>query len=431
MKDVLILGQNIQGLIAAGLLAALGDDVSVIEFQNEPFTNVAHIPFAIPNHIIQRLELEKYGLEIPETPVNPFKKLPFYSGLTKLINTFNSLEDGRPAYNEKSWRDAWNIFELSRILSDCDSDIQSLFSQIGSASLIELLDVAQLSEQDKTEIVAHCILGAKTDPYVQGSAASILPAMMVFEQKDCVVFQGHIENLVEALTQSAAANNVKFHTDNGIQSIDTHNNAIEKITTVNGDELSANHYVLDYDPVWLFRDYLMDYKIAPAFKNRIFPKQNLKECVHIRADISLGGGISAPSMQYIKIARHDMKNTGVSSHPMVSIVGNDIIAQYFDADADDGQIVSAVRDVIIKNNPDINHGDLNLKLLPMATQFGQPTFVGAMPLLQLIKVISGYHSIGYDLPLRNLLIAGYGQGAASHYHTHEGGIRVANLLQSL
>ena len=35
MKDVLILSQNIQGLIAAGLLAASGDDVSVIEFQNE------------------------------------------------------------------------------------------------------------------------------------------------------------------------------------------------------------------------------------------------------------------------------------------------------------------------------------------------------------------------------------------------------------
>ena len=54
-----------------------------------------------------------------------------------------------------------------------------------------------------------------------------------------------------------------------------------------------------------------------------------------------------------------------------------------------------------------------------------------MPLLQLFKVFSGYHAIAYDLQIQNAIVAGYGMGAANHYHTYDGGERVAHLLQTV
>ena len=229
------------------------------------------------------LALESHGLEIPKEQLkNPFKKLPFYDGLKTLVDMFQSLEDTRPDYKEKAWRDAWGTFEIGRVLSEYDTDIQNLFAQSSTLSLIDLVNASELDDAEQAEIIAICTLGSKTDPSAQGSAAAILPAIAIFEQKNCSYFYGSGYNLVTALKQASLSNNVTIITEQHVESIEAEGKIITNVTLNGGDMLNADHYVLDYDPVTLFKQYLNNYSILPAFKNRIIPKQNVKECIRAR-----------------------------------------------------------------------------------------------------------------------------------------------------
>lgn len=458
MSNILVLGQHTQGLIAAGLLAKSGhhvtcvgfpDDTSYAEFIDGYKTGpIVHLPFAMPNHLIDELDLESYGFTRESNVDNPFRKLSFYDGLKTLLTMFETMHDNRPAYREKGWRDTWNTFEIGNMLSKYDADIQSLFAKSATLSLVELLDASGVDNSTQAEIIAMCILGSKMSPSNKGSAASILPAMALYERPNSTLIRGSLHALSSALRESAMANGVNLITGQKIRKIIMHDNAIDTIILDDEQELSADHYVLDFDPVRLFDEFLGDYSISPAFKNRVHPSKNKKECVHIKmalpADIIIPNLI-APTVDYIKEARLDMKSDGGSQHPIISIastighsdlspegyVSLHIIAQYFEPDLDnDDAILMAVTGAMVDHIDGLDDDKIiDATIHPVPTQFGQATFNSTMPLLQLFKVFSGYHAIAYDMPIDNMVVAGYGMGTANHYHTYDGGERVARLLE--
>jgi hypothetical protein len=444
MTQILVLGSHIQGLIAAALSARRGMDVTVVDFSETQNNREAfHIPFALPHYIIDELGLESHGLEMSKDGINnPFKKLPFYDGLKTLVEMFKSLEGARPDYKEKAWRDAWGTFEIGRILSGYDNNIQNLFAKSSTLSLVDLVQASELSDTDQAEIIAICTLGAKTDPDAPGTAAAILSGLAHYEQDDCAYFYGDSENLSNALKQACMTSNVNIMTEQYIETIATKGKEITSVTLNGGENLTADHYILDFDPVALFKNYLNEYSILPAFKNRVIPKQNTKECIRAHVVLKdnpsvLSSQVIAPSTNNILSARADMKKDGGAQDPILSIVDMngtilDVIAQYFDpvVESSDDAKKQAITNVLKVTNPDVAQHIDRIDIVPMTTQFGQPTFVGTMPLLQLFKIFFGHHSLAYDIPISNLLVCGYGQLCASHHHVRRGGERVASLLQS-
>lgn len=462
MSEIFVLGQHTQGLITACLLAKSGNHVSIAQFPNdtsyEEFTDgcktgpVVHMPLVLPHYIVDTLQLDSYGFELPSTPIdNPFQKLPFYDGLKKLIEMFQSLDMERPPYREKAWRDTWSTFEISRVLAEYDTDIQSLFAKSATLSLNDLLMATDLNDSDQAQIISLCTIGAKTNPSNAGTAMAILPAMAMFESEKHILLQGSLHSLSTALRESAMALGVNIIDNTKIRKIQTHDNVIQSVIMDDETEVVADHYVLDFDPVTLFDEYLNDYSISPAFKNRVFPKQNLKECIHVKMVVSGDFDIPqiiAPSVEYIQQARSDLKSDGGSQKPVLSIVNVSknttglspaghivlsVIAQYFEPNLDnDDAIIMAVKQSMLENIDGLNDDNIiHASVHKMPSQFGQPTFNTAMPLLQLFRVFAGHHSIAYDMPIENLVVAGYGGGTANHHHTFNGGERVATLLQSL
>ena len=372
-----------------------------------------------------------------------------------LVAMFIGLEENRPSYKEKAWRDTWNTFEIGRILSFQDEAAQNLFARSATLSLMELLDATDLSEDDKVEIIAYSVVGSKTDPSDKGSAASILPAMAVFEKKDHVVITGSLHQLVRALKQAAMANGANVFTDTMIKQVKTVGNMVESVEMTDGQELYADYFIFDYDPIAFFNGYIDDYSVPVTFKKRISPDANTKECLHLKMALSaLPDGLDeiqsfvAGDEGYIARAKHDMREDGGSQFPMLSIVNIsgknpalakdktaviDVIAQYFEPgleELDKGPLM-AVTQALAKAFPDIESKIIHSEVALPPTQFGQANFIGTMPLLQLFKVFSGYHTMGYDMPIDNLLVAGYGSGTSGHYHVNDGGDRIATLLQSL
>ena len=446
MTQVLVLGSHIQGLIAAALFACRGMQVKIVDFPDvQKVNDYFHAPFSLSQYIIDELGLEEHGLELPKEKLNnPFKKLPFYNGLKTIIEIFQSLEQSRPDYKEKAWRDAWGTFEIGRILSGYDENIQKLFAQSSTLSLVDLVAASELDDATQAEIIAICTLGAKTEPDAPGSAASILSGMAVFEQRDCVCFYGTTSNLYESLVQACMSAGVNIITEQHIEIITTEGKDVASVTLNGGEILTADHYVLDFDPVLLFENYLNDYSILPAFKNRIIPKQNVKECINAKIILKESvenlnsATIVAPSVNNVISARSDMKKDGGAQSPILSIVPADdnntlnVVAQYFDpaVESSDAAKKQAIINGIEAFHPDIQNNIDHIDIIPMATQFGQPSFVGTMPLLQLFKIFFGHHALAYDMPINNLLVCGYGPLCASHHHVHRGGERVASLLQS-
>ena len=457
--NFLVLGQHTQGLIAAALLAKAGHDVTCVGFHDDtsydPFFDsyktgpISHLPFAIDNSVIHALELDNHGLDIKESPQNPFQKLPFYDGLKKLLKMFEGLHGSQPPYNEKAWRDTWNTFEIGHVLSQETPETQDLFAKAATLSLNDLISHSGLGDSDIADIIALCILGSKINPGNVGTAAAILPAMAHYERESSTLIQGSLHSLSSSLRNSCMAMGVNMINDQKIRKIDCSDQAITMIILDNEDELIADHYIIDHDPIRLFETFLKDLSMPPTFKNRVYPTQNLKECAHIKmvikGDIDLPP-ILAPTPDYINEARKDYETEGGAQNPILSIVNVtkhhpelgqgdahvfDIIAQYFDPHADNHDpILIAVKQAMTNHIDGLNETDIiHISLHPISSQFGQPTFNSAMPLLQLYKVFSGYHAIAYDLPTDNAIIAGYGMGTANHYHTYDGGMRIAGIFE--
>lgn len=463
--NIIVLGQHVQGLIAGAMLAKAGHSVDVLAFPEDDYSPfykecktgpVTHIPLPVSLEMIEVLDLKSYGFEVPKDKGhNPFAKLPFYDGLKMLVNMFIGLEDYRPPYKEKAWRDTWNTFEIARILSEQDDKAQSLFARSATLSLIQLLNESDLDEQAKAEIAAYAVMGSKTDPAAKGSAAAILPAMAVFERDNHTLIDGSMHGLVRALKQAAMANGANVLSEQTVKDIIVEGDTITSVILSDGQEMPAEYYILDFDPVVFFNDYMGDFSVPLTFKKRITPDQNMQECLHVKMALSsIPAGLDkdhtfvAATDGYIAQAKDDMRRDGGSQYPMLSVVNVgrqhpslvgeglhvlDVVAQYFEPglqDLDEGPLM-AVTQALTKAYPEIKDHIHKCEIAIPPTQFGQANFVGAMPLLQLYKVFSGYHAMGYDVPLDNLLVAGYGSGTAGHYHVNDGGLRISNLLQSL
>lgn len=463
--NIIVLGQHVQGLIAGARLAKAGHQVDILCFPDDEYKAfyndckigpVTHIPLPVSLKLIQTLDLQNYGFEKPKEAVaNPFQKLPFYEGLQKLVAMFIGLEEYRPPYKEKAWRDTWNTFEIARILSEQDEKAQSLFARSATLSLIDLLNEAELDAQSKAEITAYAVMGSKTDPAAKGSAAAILPAMAVFESQGHVLIDGSLHTLVRALKQAAMANGANVLTEQTVKDIIVEDDAITTVILSDSQEMHADYFVLDYDPVVFFNDYMGDYKVPLTFKKRIAPEQNTQECLHVKMALTeIPEALNhnhvfiATDDAYIAQAKSDMRRDGGSQYPVLSVVNVgrqspslkddglevlDVVAQYFEPglqDLDDGPLM-AVTQALTNAYPEIKANIKHSEIAVPPTQFGQANFIGSMALLHLYKVFSGYHAMGYDVPLDNLLVAGYGSGTAGHYHVNDGGMRIADLLQSL
>jgi phytoene dehydrogenase-like protein len=467
-NKILIMGGQVQGLISACLMAKRGMQVHIAQFGFESddykeFADgykigpVTHVPFSISQDIIDELDLESHSDgNLASDIENPFKALPFYDGLKELLKAFRSLDDNRPAYKEKAWRDAWGTFELGRILAGYDKDIQSLFAQSTTLSLSTLLDAIDIDDTAKAKIIAQSIIGSRTDAQAKGSAASILPAMAPFENNG-ILIQGSLHPLLRTLKQIAMTHGVQFTEGQTIASIEQSNGEITSVTTDGGETLTADYFVLDCDPVVFFDTYGSEFSMPPAFRNRVLHSQNLRESIHVQLAVSAlpdtlkTPQIIAPSVDYITSARSDFKRDGGSQLPMCSIInvthnnGNfapdghyvlDVLSHYFDptmaddAGACDAQITTTIQ-ALDTAYPNFSESIIESSVQPMNSQGGQANFTGTMALLQLFKVFFGHHAMGYDIPFQNMLVAGYGNGACAHYHVYNGGARVANLLHSI
>ncbi len=457
---VAILGENIQGLIAGALLAKRGEQVTILNFpESDPYAEfhsgyktgpVTHIPFAMPTYIADELDLKHYGFEEPAPVENPFEALPFYDGLCVLVEMFQSLEDNRPPYREKAWRDTWGTFEIGHVLSRYDRDVQDLFARAATLSLIDLLSATDVDEEKKAKMIAAATIGAKTDPSAPGSAAAIIPAIAPFRQKNSYVMKGSLHNLMHSLKQAAGSFGAEIISDRSIRKIIVTDGAIQSVIMGDETEYAADHYVIDHDPVLFFEECLDGYTPPPAFQNRVKSGSNIKNCVSVKVAVSssldLNALIFASDPDYVTTALQDFKGEGGSQYPVLSIenvsrvssnfapdghVVLDITAQYFSHDLDkEDPILKAVKQALVRVNPDLDGAIVNMSMSPVATQTGLPTFTGTMPLLPLLKIFGGYHSIAYDCPMGNVLIAGYGEGCVGHHHVHDGGERIAFLYDS-
>ena len=320
-------------------------------------------------------------------------------------------------------------------------------------SLADMLDATDLDDAAKANVIAACVIGSKTDPFAPGSAASIIPAMIHYHTPDTYgVYVGNLTNVYNALKQCALAYGVTFIEDRAIKTVLSGESAIEGVVLDNDEEINADYYILDHDPVWFFCDYLTDFSVSPAFRNRIAPDKNLKHTQRVRVVLSeLPKGINvrhslvAPSVDYIKNAYIDTKTDGGPQNPVLSVVSYessdqgivlDILAHPFDPHLKEGNatvqaVTDSVKNGLKQIDPDIEEKITATEILSCPTLCGQPNFTGTMPLLQLLKVFFGHHSLAYDMPITNMIMAGYGAHTVSHSHVVNGGIRAANLYESL
>ena len=436
--SLVVLGHNVQGLIAASLVAQSGAPVTVLAFPDDEANHVTHIPFALPKDTIDALGLNNHGFITPEPISNPFLKLPFYDGLKKVLDMMVSLDIHRPPYDEKGWRDTWATFEVGHILSQYDHAIQDLFARSATLSLVELLDAANLATEDKEAIMQACLCGSKTDPNLKGSAASILPAMAAYDNDDAIIVSGHIDHLVNALKGAAMGFGADIVEGKFIRKISIDDQSIHSVIMDDETEYYGDLIVLDHDPVEIFRLYTPEFSPPAAFMNRIRPDANTKYCV--LATVELTRPVSMPfdaTKISSELAYTDFKADGGSQYPVLSIAQVSeatyhILAQYFEPDLDNDDAISqAITQSLNTLIPGIKDNIKDITIKPAGSHVGYPSFTGGMPILQMLKIFSGHHALAYDLPLSNAVMAGYGAGACAFPHVAQGGERAATLYQSL
>jgi hypothetical protein len=467
-QSVLILGHQLQGMIAAVQLAKSGFDVRVVGldgFDNayHPFAKdykvgpVTHVPFQIPKSLVDDLNLQDHGLVI-EAPIdNRFVDLPFYDGLCTLLDSFETLDDNRPAYKEKAWRDTWGTFELGRILAGYDKDIQALFAQSTTLSLVELFENLPLNDDQKANMIAACIIGSRTDLNTKGSASALLPALSFFMHRDDTISVcGPLHPLLSCLKQAGMSLGVDYQ-DSIVKNIHAAGRDVTSVILQDDTEIEVDYYILDSDPVVFFKQYGDGLSLPPAFQNRVTPTQNLRECARVHMAVSAipddlqKHKIIAPTVDYIEKARTDFRVDGGSQLPFLSVINVthdrpdfapdgshvlDILFHYCDPNLMDDEgaqdaFIQTTIQALDRAYPNFSDSIIETGFTKPNSQAGMPNFTGAMPLLQLFKIFFGHHAMGYDMPFDNMILAGYGSEACAHYHVQKGGMRVSTLLQSI
>jgi|GEM_PF-7049726 len=108
------------------------------------------------------------------------------------------------------------------------------------------------------------------------------------------------------------------------------------------------------------------------------------------------------------------------------------MAQYFEEEVQEegnfDAISEAISQAVKQSMPEISDKITYITSEKSPTQLGQPNFIGTKPLLQLFKIFSKHHALGFDLPIANMVFSGYGFGCAGHYHILDGGEKVALLF---
>lgn len=501
-QKVIVIGAGFHGLITAGLLAKSGISVQVVEtdadyyaefhkgFKTGPCT---HLPIILPYHVVDDLALESHGLDLSTLKPtifcpygtekgayfqteNPFEKLPFHDSLVYLESTLQQLEDARPPYKEKAWRDTWGTFELGRLLASSDDTTQKIFADSASMSLHGLLEKTDLSDGEKGLIGAMALMASRTDPMVKGSACALIPAYAPYNTAGrAYTITGGLHGVMKCLKQAAMSLGVNFVEGQKLTSTEIEGGKIKSLVLDGGENMTADYFVVDSDPVEFFNTYVDPQSFPPAFKSRIAKDQFVKETVHLKLAVSelpkftcfqngddagkllSGQIIIAPNVNYLTKARTDMHQDGGSQLPVISMIipsldnpslafdnrhSISVMAQYFatdlpnDKETKDAIILACIQSIdeyapgfaekIV--HCEVSHGT---DLTKTHSQFGQPYFSGNMPLLQLFKTYFGHHALGYDLPVSNMVMAGYGCEASSKPHILHGGQMAANLLQSI
>jgi len=453
----------------------------------------AHLPINLPYGIVDELSLEAHGLDVSTLKPrifcpystdqdgfmvmdSPFAHLPFLDSLAYLETALQQLEYSRPPYKEKAWRDTWGTFEMGRLLVNTSPETQQIFVDSSSMSLQGLLERIDLPQYEKAALEAFTLLGSRTDPTVKGSSCILIPAYAAFNTaNNAYTISGSLHQLIKILKQAAASFGVQFVEGQVLSSVNVIDGAIESIKMDGGEVSSVDYVVTDCDPVSFFEKYIDPSVIPPAFQTRLARDQFMTETVHLKMAVSglprfsclpdqsaaseiLSGQILiAPDPDYIAAARADAKKDGGSQLPVISMIipslqeqslapegdhSLSIMAQYFATDLpDDEDTKEAVALACIQTidvyapgfSDTVKHCEVTKgpQFVEGYSQFGQPHFSGNVPLLQLFKIYFGHHVLGYDLPLSNLVMAGYGSEATSKPHILHGGEMAANLLQSI
>lgn len=443
-KKVVIIGSGYQGLIAASLMALNGISVHVVELANDAdYAEImpgfrtgpcTHIPVTLPYAVVDALALEAHGLDVStlksimtsvysndadgfDVTENPFTNLPFLDSLAYLETALQELEFSRPPYKEKAWRDTWGTFELGRLLANTSPETQKIFSDSTAMSLHGLLEHLNLPQHEKAMLSALALMGSRTDPTAKGSACALIPAYTAFNHvQNAYTVTGSLHELVKVLKQAAMTYGAQFAEGQVLSAVHTRDGQIESVELDGGEKLTADHFVLDTDPVHFFSQYVDSAALPPAFKTRISPDQFLKETVHIKMavsalpqftalahrddaqDILLGQIFIAPDPSYITDARGDMKKDGGAQLPVISMIipsvkhdslaeseghSISIMAQYFaadlpdDRDTDDAVLLACIQavDAYAPGFSElVRYGQVirGASLVETHSQFGQP-----------------------------------------------------------
>lgn len=323
--DAIIIGIGHQGLIAANYLARAGFKVAVFDVPSavdggaayDLFAEgtrsgpCAHTPVPISQKVAEDLSLEDCGWTlrpentccfVPQSPetndyffatsgqqatqreIAKFSKddaqafVRLFDRLSGLGAVFDRVSDTIPLYDQKGWQDLWGVFETGKLLAKAGPDHQDIFAALMRKSLTEFLAETFESEAVRGYVGFQAALGGMANPDRKGSAAVLLQYVLGLDRHrpmkgDWQPLRGSLHNYMKALTQSALGNGVVFTPGNYVEEIRLQQGRILSLRMSGGDHITANAYISDVNPIFLFGDMMPQDQLPADFRLKI---QNMR-----------------------------------------------------------------------------------------------------------------------------------------------------------
>lgn len=403
-KEILIIGNGLQGLSTAYLLAKEGVKVTIISppspalgaladeefYEGRLLGACPHQPVSVSPSLLRKCNIsddqdsgyaiplnngdlgdDDVSLILPMAPgdaqeyfgENPDQYLKFWRNLGRIAVLLAGVLKSTPREHGKTWQDLYQVYSAANKLAEQDQELQKAFSELFTLSIVDYVDRYLSTESYKESVVSEVAFIVHSNPLAQGSAAGLLD--LVWQSLGHKVKRLGVESLRQSLKSLCEEAGVVDKTILMPKEFIIEDGYVRGVITQDAQKITAARVICDMPVCQTFLDLMPDGAIAHDWRARIEGESKPSQYVRIKLSLkdfpqSILDDAKLMHTGYRLLGLNAKDLAASYSNALSGRISNDMLVQMALVDTKDGTPTDKVVSILgAYSNADLERSETN------------------------------------------------------------------------